>query len=475
MTIENFDTSDTICAIATPPGCGGIATIRVSGAKAIDITETLWRGKTLHSADSHTAHFGEIIDPSTSARLDQAVATVFKAPRSYTGDDTVEISVHGSVWIQQELLRLLIDAGARLAEPGEFTRRAFTAGRMDLAEAEAVADLIAASSASAHRIALNQMRGVFSERLSELRQKLLQLGALLELELDFSEEDVEFADRTQLHSLATEIHSEISRLTASFAAGAAIKDGIPVAIVGATNAGKSTLLNALLGEDRAIVSDIRGTTRDTIEDTLNISGTLFRLIDTAGLRDTDDPIESLGISRSSDSLRRARIIVWVVDPADTESIADTAQRIASERNPDSALIVVLNKSDITPVSIENLSSSWNNSATSPIQDLQPSKTLNISAKTGTGLDTLRNTLLNHSGAQTIDETTVLITNARHYQALTLAHQSIQRVLHGLTQNLSGDFIAQDLRETAHHLSSITGLITTPDILSHIFSHFCIGK
>lgn len=462
--MTNITPNDTICAIATAPGCGGIAVARISGPEAIAITNKLWKGTDLDKVKSHTAHLGYIIDPSSHQILDQALATVFRAPHSYTGENVVELSIHGSTWIQQELLRILIDSGARMAQPGEFTRRAFTSGQLDLTEAEAVADLIASSSAASHRVAMNQMRGRFSQRLDTLRDSMLKLSALLELELDFSEEDVEFASRTELKKLAEEIYQELHRLTASFATGAAIKDGIPVAIVGATNAGKSTLLNTLLGEDRAIVSDIRGTTRDIIEDTITIHGTLYRIIDTAGLRTTADIIESLGIERAMARIKQARIIIWVIDPNDTDTINDTATQINRAKTDDARTIIAINKTDISGTDIN------------PHLPADMDATcLRISAATGKGIEQLKETIHSLSGAAGIDENTVMVTNARHYQSLTTAKDCITRVIEGLDANLSCDFIAQDLRETIHYLSSITGTITTTDLLQTIFQKFCIGK
>ncbi len=462
--IDSAILRDTICAIATPHGIGGIAVVRVSGPKSIAIADTIWQGRSLTEAKSHTAHFGLIVDPETGDTIDEAVATLFRAPASYTGDDTVEISVHGSRWIQRKLLQLLINGGARMAEPGEYTRRAFASGRLDLAQAEAVADLIAASSKEAHRIAMSQMKGAFSTRLGELRDKLLDLASLLELELDFSEEEVEFASRRQLRELSEEITAELRRLTSSFAIGSAIKEGIPVAIVGETNSGKSTLLNRLLGEERAIVSDIHGTTRDTIEDTTEIDGVMYRFIDTAGLRETVDPIEALGIDRAIDKAKRARIVLWIVDPT-SSTLGDTAEKICAAVGGDTPIITVVNKSDL------GISGATREAVASLMPDA--AERIEISALNDCGLDALRSALKRYSGTDSHED--ILVTNARHYEALTAALTSICRVTDGLDANLSGDFIAQDLRETIHHLSTITGTITTPDILSHIFSHFCIGK
>ena len=462
-------TDDTICAISTPAGVGGIAVARVSGKDAIMLVDKIWKGKSLTKADSHTAHLGTIVDEHGEA-IDQAVATVFRNPRSFTGEDVVELAVHGSRWVQRELINLLVRTGCRIADAGEFTRRAFANGRMDLAEAEAVADVIASSSRAAHRIAMSQMRGDFSRRLTDLHDQLLNLASLLELELDFSEEEVEFASREKLLNLAQEIHSVVSRLASTFATGSAIKDGVPVAIVEETNAGKSTLLNQLLHEDRAIVSDIHGTTRDVIEDTIEIGDTLFRFIDTAGLRETTDVIESLGIERTINKLTDARIVLWVIDSATTPAqLESAAKRVLPHTSADQAIIVALNKIDINAENVEALQKALN--------EILPQGAIvaPISAKQGDKIETLQQHLINASGSADIAPGEVMVTNARHYQALTLASDSIARAIDGLSMGLSGDFIAQDIRETLHHLGEITGTITSQDILTSIFSRFCIGK
>ncbi|MDE6191543.1 MAG: tRNA uridine-5-carboxymethylaminomethyl(34) synthesis GTPase MnmE [Muribaculum sp.] len=460
---------DTICAISTAPGVGGIAVIRVSGPQSRQIVDRIWHGKRLESVASHTAHLGSIVD-ETGEVIDSAVATVFCSPASFTGDDVVELSVHGSAWIQRETVQLLVRQGCRIAEPGEFTRRAFAAGKLDLAEAEAVADVIASSSRAAHRMAMSQMRGEFSRRLETLRDRLLDLASLLELELDFSEEDVEFASREKLKSLADEIHGVVAKLASSFATGAALKEGVPVAIVGATNAGKSTLLNRLLGDDRAIVSDIHGTTRDIIEDRIEIDGVLFRLIDTAGLRDTTDVVESLGIDRTIKQIDKAAIVVWVIDPFTSPAILrDTWQRISRHITDSQHLIIAINKSDLTG---DNLDATTVSSDVAPLPS--DTTTLRISAATGTGIEALCHNLVNASGVNSW-QGDILVTNSRHYEALTHALDSISRVREGLESGISGDFIAQDVRETIHHLGTITGAITTTDILTTIFSRFCIGK
>lgn len=463
--------TDTICAISTPPGIGGIAMARVSGPESIMITQSLWKGVDLSQVKSHTAHLGNILDCDGSV-LDQALVTVFKAPNSFTGDNVVEISVHGSKYIQRQLINALISSGARLADPGEFTRRAFISGKLDLAQAEAVADMIASSSKAAHRIAINQMRGGFSKRLSSLREQLLELASLLELELDFSEEDVEFASRKKLLKIAIDVNTEVNRLLHSFKSGSAIKDGIPVAIVGETNAGKSSLLNTILGDDKAIVSDIHGTTRDIIEDTIEVGDYLFRFMDTAGLRDTTDKIESIGIDRAYSAISHARIVILVIDltqPLNTQPLQYIHNNIESDDL--TKLIIALNKSDLDGTVLTT------NEIREALKDCKISSEvpiLPISAKNGTGIDTLLKELQKTVAAN--DETdNVMITNLRHCEALTKAADSSQRVISGLQDNLSGDLIAQDLRETIFHLGTITGNITSQDILTNIFSRFCIGK
>lgn len=463
--------TDTICAISTPPGIGGIAVARVSGPESIMITQSLWKGVDLSQVKSHTAHLGNILDCDGSV-LDQALVTVFKAPNSFTGDNVVEISVHGSKYIQRQLINALISSGARLADPGEFTRRAFISGKLDLAQAEAVADMIASSSKAAHRIAINQMRGGFSKRLSSLREQLLELASLLELELDFSEEDVEFASRKKLLKIAIDVNTEVNRLLHSFKSGSAIKDGIPVAIVGETNAGKSSLLNTIIGDDKAIVSDIHGTTRDIIEDTIEVGDYLFRFMDTAGLRDTTDKIESIGIDRAYSAISHARIVILVIDltqPLNTQPLQYIHNNIESDDL--TKLIIALNKSDLdgTVLTTNKIREALKNCKISSEVPILP-----ISAKNGTGIDALLKELQKTVAAD--DETdNVMITNLRHCEALTKAADSSQRVISGLQDNLSGDLIAQDLRETIFHLGTITGNITSQDILTNIFSRFCIGK
>lgn len=453
---EMTHTQDTICAISSAPGVGGIAVVRVSGPEAFSIVDKIWRGRPIADMDTHTAHLGTVIDTDGTA-LDQAVATVFRSPGSYTGEDTVELSVHGSRYVQRRVIELLIRTGARLAEAGEYTRRAFVAGHLDLAQAEAVADVIASNSRAAHRIAINQMRGGFSRRLSALRDRLIELASLLELELDFSEEEVEFASRKQLLAIAEEVRDEVGRLHRSFESGQAIKEGIPVAIVGPTNAGKSSLLNALLGDDRAIVSSIPGTTRDTIEETLEIGEYLFRFIDTAGLRHTEDEIERIGIDRSRQAISRARIVVAVSD-----ATKPVEKSLLEEINAAPYRLLIRNKTDLLTDSEPETTTDY--------------PTIEISAKTGYGIDTLREALLDIAQKENrqADEG-ILVSNLRHAQALESAHMSAKRVVEGLVSGLPGDLVAQDLRDTIHHLGAITGTITTPDILHTIFARFCIGK
>ncbi len=452
-------TEDTICAISTPAGVGGIAVIRVSGKDTLDVCEKIWHGKPLPVMASHTAHLGTVCDADGDV-LDQAVATIFRAPASFTGQDVVEFSVHGSRYVQQQLIHALIGAGARLAEPGEFTRRAFIAGKLDLAQAEAVADIIASESRESHALAIAQMRGGFSHRLAQLRRELLEIASLLELELDFSEEDVEFASRAHLRQLSATVKDEVDRLSASFSTGQAIKNGITVAIIGRPNVGKSSILNRLLGDDRAIVSDIPGTTRDTIEDTITLSGFTFRLIDTAGLRATPDTIEAMGVERSLAAAARARIVVYVTTPdVSPDRLATELAPIKAKMQPEAALLVIYNKIDIIEGSI----------SPTPASDICA-----MSALTGQGFDALTDALTDIAGKAAAAHD-LLVTNARHYQALCAASESMSRVIDGLDAALSGDLIAIDLRQTIAHLGTITGTITTPEILSTIFSRFCIGK
>ncbi|MBR5237341.1 MAG: tRNA uridine-5-carboxymethylaminomethyl(34) synthesis GTPase MnmE [Paludibacteraceae bacterium] len=555
-----------IAAIATAPGTGGIAVIRISGPDAFTITDTIFRARnpkrTIATAEAYTMLFGNIVNEITDNRaqitdnqthvlmssciekdnnvgtqraasltsdasqnsqliVDEVVVAIFRAPHSFTGENTVEISCHGSIYIQQEILRLLISAGARMAGPGEFTQRAFLNGRLDLSQAEAVADLINAQSAAAHTIALNQMRGNFSSKLEELRRQLLHFVSLLELELDFGDhDDLEFADRTELNSVANEIRSQLTRLQQTFSQGNAIKNGIPVAIVGETNAGKSTLLNLLVGDNRAIVSDIHGTTRDVIEDTVNINGLTFRFIDTAGIRQTSDIIENLGIERTYEMIERAQIILWVIDSTNvTEHIEWLAERIM-HRTQGKRLIILLNKID--RLNEEELTTlrqwfepycpqsrdaaccvlSVNDRKTNPndkksfqsvpsvgdkiageatansvnsVRDTTP-QIIEISAKQNLNTECLTSLLYENAQMPDLSAGDIIISNLRHYEALTLALDSIDRVIEGLQMGIPADFVAQDIRQALFHLAEITGgEITTDEVLGNIFAHFCIGK
>ncbi|RGU23017.1 tRNA uridine-5-carboxymethylaminomethyl(34) synthesis GTPase MnmE [Bacteroides cellulosilyticus] len=462
---------DTICAIATAQG-GAIGSIRVSGADAIRITSHIFTpaksGKTLADCKPYTLTFGKIHDGEEI--IDEVLVSLFRAPHSYTGEDSTEITCHGSSYILQQVLQLLIKHGCRLAGPGEYTQRAFLNGKMDLSQAEAVADLIASSSAATHRLAMSQMRGGFSKELTELRNQLLHFTSLIELELDFSDhEELEFADRTELCRLADHIEGVISRLVHSFSVGNAIKNGVPVAIIGETNAGKSTLLNVLLNEDKAIVSDIHGTTRDVIEDTTNIGGITFRFIDTAGIRETNDTIESLGIERTFQKLEQAEIVLWMIDATDATSQMNQLSGQILPRLERKHLILVFNKADLlgTAHSGEVLSA-----ASSIIPDAE---CIFISAKKRQNMDVLQKQLIAAANLPTITQNDVIVTNARHYEALTHALEAIGRVQQGLANNLSGDFVAQDIRECIFHLSDIAGEVTNDMVLQNIFQHFCIGK
>ena len=459
--MQHTDSERTIAAIATPAGQGGIAVIRVSGREAFDIVQKMWRGKPLAQCASHTAHLGNILQEDGS-ELDQAVITLFRGPNSFTGEDTVEISVHGSRWIQREALNQLMRCGAKPAGPGEFSQRAFANGRMDLAQTEAVADLIAAESRAAHRLALSQMSGAFSRKLNELREQLIHFGSLLELELDFSEEDVEFADRTQLINSAKGTLAIVQRLALSYQSGRAFKEGVPVAIAGAPNVGKSTLLNRLLDSDKAIVSDIPGTTRDIIEDTREIGGILFRFIDTAGLRDTADTVERIGIERAKEHIDRAAVTLWLVDPTQPLEAQLASIRTSSEGKR----FVILTKSDLS-----------DDAVTDQILAALPGgcPVISISAKSGLGIDELETELVRMATAEHNPENELMVTNARHYEALTAGADALQRVLTGLQTGIPTDFVAQDVREALYHLGLVTGAVTTADLLTSIFSLFCIGK
>ncbi len=464
---------DTICAPATVPGTGAIAVVRMSGKESFAIADKVivCKGGTISFTDGYRLRYGVLLDADGS-ELDTVLVSVFKAPHSYTGEDSVEISCHSSKYIVERLLQRLVDRGARAAEPGEFTQRAFVNGKMDLAQAEAVADVISAQSEAAHRVAFSQLKGGFSKELKDLRDELLKMTSLLELELDFSEEDVEFASRGELTSLLDDAIRHIHSLTDSFRYGNALRNGIPVAIVGAVNAGKSTLLNALLCDDRAIVSDIAGTTRDTIEETMTIGGVLFRFIDTAGLRETSDEVEKIGISRSYKKMEEAAIILALLDVTASEeendaSISDIVSKMDVRTQK---LVVLLNKVDILG---DNINVSLiNNSVSNPDEKVVK---LYISAKTGFGLDELKRLLSDTQKSQALDSDQTIVTNLRHYQALTGACASLESVRSSLSAKLTPDLLAEDLRTALHHLGSITGEITTDEVLGDIFSHFCVGK
>ena len=453
--------SDTICAIATAPG-GALGIIRISGAQALEILSSVF-SKDLTQAQPNTIHYGRIVErvavsQQHTAIIDEALVSIFRAPHSYTGEDSAEISCHGSRYILNKVLELLIQQGCRMANPGEFTQRAFLNGKMDLSQAEAVADLIASTNKATHDIAISQLRGHFSSQLAQLREQLLKLTSLLELELDFSDhEDLEFADRTELSELTKTIDKHIIQLVHSFETGKAIKQGIPVAIIGKTNVGKSTLLNRLLHEDRAIVSDIHGTTRDTIEDTMELQGITFRFIDTAGIRQTTDEVEQIGIERTYQAIQKARIVLWLIEEEpSSEEINNIIQNTENKK-----LIIVRNKIDKT----------GNNS-----YNLLNHPTIPISAKFGTGIDALEQAIYQAADIPTLSDTDVIVTNARHYGALVRAQQSIQRVIDGMALQLSGDLLSEDLRQAIDTLAEITGGQITPnEVLGNIFKNFCVGK
>ena len=480
---------DTICAPATVPGTGAISVVRVSGPDALTIADKVikCRKDSISEAAGYTIKFGNVYD-AAGAIVDEVLVSIFRAPHSYTGENSVEISCHASSYIVSTLMNLLYAAGARAAEPGEFTQRAFLNGKMDLAQAEAVADVIASQNAAAHRIAFKQMKGGFSSELRDMRGELLELVSLMELELDFSEEEVEFADRSRLDGLLVALIDHITRLIDSFKLGNAIKNGIPVAIAGATNTGKSTLLNALLGEDRAIVSDVHGTTRDTVEETMNIDGILFRFIDTAGLRETEEVVEKIGIERTFKKISEASIIIGMVDlTRDYESTCETIREIIEKVDfGTQKLVFLLNKTDICEVNTNVASANYivssleNKGIKSEIVisvDRPSEKTpiIPISAKTGSGIDILRAVLAGSQRDLLADSDTTLVTNQRHVQALSDSRTSLLRVRDGLASGLPTDLAAQDIREAIYHLGSIVGEISTDEVLGNIFRNFCIGK
>jgi len=452
------DNNNTIIALSTPNGSGAIAMIRLSGENAITLTDDLFKGKLLRKQPSHTLHYGRIVDGEET--IDEVVIGLYKGPNSYTKQDVVEISCHGSDYIVQRILDLCIKHGARLAMPGEFTMRAFLNGGLDLSQAEAVGDLIAATSAAEHKMALNQLRGNYSNQIAELRQKLIDFASLVELELDFGEEDVEFADRKQLFDLVSGLLNRIESLIKSFRYGNALKKGVPTVIAGRPNAGKSTLLNALLGENRAIVSDIAGTTRDTIEENLVIEGINFRLIDTAGIRDANDKIEAIGIERTFEKIKQSSIIVYLFDAKqlNEEELRHDIQHLAAEK---ADLVIIANKVDIAS-NYEHLADTYDN-------------ILFISAKNETNISLLKRHLVETVKAWKVPNQSMVVNNMRHVQAFSQTAQALKAVQSGLTNHISGDFLAQDIREALHHLGSITGEISTDDLLGNIFSNFCIGK
>lgn len=454
--LHSFD--DTIVALATPQGVSAIAVIRLSGTDAIGITQRLFKGKNLATVASHTAHFGTLV--TATATLDEVLVTVFRAPNSFTREDSVEISCHGSPLIVKEIIKALITAGARLAEPGEFTKRAFLHGRFDLAQAEAVADLIHAETDNARQAALNQMRGGFSREIKALREELIHFASLIELELDFGEEDVEFAKRDELRGLIKRLQQHLQPLIQSFDQGNVIKNGIPTVIAGKPNAGKSTLLNVLLNEEKAIVSDIPGTTRDVIEDEMVLGGISFRFIDTAGLRDTTDTIESIGVQRTREQMSRASLILYVFDLA-TATLAEIDEQETELKQLGKVVLKVGNKIDRANPAL--------------LASLRSREFVFISASKGEGIEPLKARILEMFQIDRVKPGDVMVTNLRHYENLRQTNAALQRVLDGMDQQVTGDFLAMDIRQALHFLGEITGEITTEDLLANIFSRFCIGK
>lgn len=458
--IDFSEKEDTILALASAPGVGAIAVLRLSGRKAIDLVNTVFPKKDLTKAKGYTLHFGPLQDGEKV--LDEVILSLFRGPKSFTGEDVVEISTHGSPYIVREVIRLLLHKGARLAKPGEFTQRAFLNGRMDLAQAEAVADLIAADSALAHKAALKQMRGGFSEEIRQLRERLIHFASLIELELDFGEEDVEFASREDLKALIAELLVSIRSLAGSFAMGNVIKNGVATVIAGKPNAGKSTLLNALLNEEKAIVSEIAGTTRDVIEDTIHIEGISFRFIDTAGLRETADKIEAIGVERTRAKMKEAALIIYLFDlhEESPEKVRDALDELKSLEVP---VILAANKIDLVAASVlENWRSAF------------PGLIL-LSASSKQGLQELQDRLLKEVDLGTIGSQDTIVTNERHYRQLKQTEESLEKVIYGIDTQITHDFLAMDIRQALYHLGEITGTITTDDLLDNIFSKFCIGK
>jgi tRNA modification GTPase len=480
--------TDTIVALATPPGVGAIGVLRLSGAAAIDIADTVFKGKKLADQPSHTAHFGRICTPDGRV-LDEVLATVFKNPHAYTGEDSVEISCHGSPYILQQVMQCCLEQGARMAAPGEFTMRAFLNGKLDLSQAEAVADLIASESAAQHSVALRQLRGGFKDEIQALREELIHFASLVELELDFGEEDVEFADRADLQRLVQTLRGKIQPLITSFSLGNALKTGVTTVIAGRPNAGKSTLLNALLNEDRAIVSDIPGTTRDTIEEVLNISGVQFRLVDTAGIREAQDQIEQIGVQRTFEKVAQASIVVYVWDVASGMTIPEVWDDLRQLPVANSQLVVVCNKMDRNP----QFQTDWLLDPTLPDvhpyllkadsdlstfekpENLALANIIPLSAKNVMNIEFLKEKLYQTAVGETISTDQTIVTNARHVDALRRADTALSDVLAGLQNGITGDFVAQDIRHALTYLGEITGEIGVEDLLGNIFGRFCIGK
>lgn len=493
--------NNNICALATGNGAGAIGIIRLSGEDTINIVDSIFipvtqgdkKGKSLKETQANKMRFGTIF--KDNKMLDEVMVCTFKAPHSYTGENSVEIYCHGSSYILQEVLKLLITKGARLATPGEFSKRAFLNGKLDLAQAEAVADLIASETAAAHRVALQQMKGGFSNELKKMREDLLNLVSLMELELDFSEEDVEFADRNRLYALLNAVSDKVEKLIESFSLGNVIKNGLPVTIIGATNTGKSTLLNSLLGEEKAIVSNIHGTTRDVIEDTINIDGQIFRFIDTAGIRDTNEKIEIIGIERTYQKLKQASIVIMVLDATRPEYFAESLKNLSARLNKrKQKLVIILNKSekittdqedftpiyDLKPNTLKDITGKLGEQVRSIAENCQkegisPIAILPASAKQELGINALKELLSNTQKEIKVDENAVLVTNIRHYEALREAQLALDRVEDGLKDNLPTDLVTQDIREVLYHIGEIVGEINTDEILGNIFSRFCIGK
>ena len=467
-------TDDTIVALATATGVGAISVIRLSGKEAIKLSDKVFKtlnGKPLSEAPSHTVHLGTI--KSENQVIDECLATIFKGKKSYTGEPVVEFSCHGSAYITQEVIKLCLANGARLAQAGEFTKRAFLNGKLALNQAEAVADLIASDSKASHQVALQQMRGGFTSEIEDLRQELLNFASLIELELDFSEEDVEFADRSQFEQLLKRIKTTLQGLVQSFSAGNAIKNGIPVAIVGKPNAGKSTLLNTLLNEERAIVSDIAGTTRDTIEETLHIAGVTFRFIDTAGIRDTQDQIEAIGVEKAKEKIKKAQIVLYLYN--EKENTTDEVVQFVKENHREGLKILLLhNKTDNEYIGLSDFDEEIEEKL-NPEERKYGYGQLRISAKEKINIEALKKLLSFYAKELTSTESATIITNIRHYEALKNALEALEKVEEGLMNLLSGDLLAIDIREVLYHLGSITGAVTNDELLGNIFSRFCIGK